>query len=463
MKILNMKRALMALAIVGVALAVAHFGFTPDPSGAVALATLASPDTLGAIALATAAAVDPAEIKRLVEAQGTAFEEFKRANDQRIKAVEEKGYAPADLVDKVNKLNGELTSVSATLAQHALAAQRPAGAAGNEKGYTPDQLEHKQAVAAFLRKGTTDGLRELERKAMNSTSDVDGGYLVSAEMDRTIDRIVPTISAMARIARTMAIGTRSYTRRVKTSGMAMRRVGEGQTGGETTEPRYAKLEFVVHPAEVEPWVYNETLEDADIDLASDLAQEAAIGFAEGAAAEYITGAGVDGARGILGYTPIANANYAWGKIGYIASGKAAAFASVAPADKFISLQHALKAQYRPGAVWLMNDATLGVARQMKDGSGSYYLWQPDPLGAFGGRFLGHAVEVDDNMPAMTSNAYSVAFGNFDRGYMIVNRSGTTLIRDNITAKGTTKFNFRRRFGGGVYNFEAIKLMKMATS
>ena len=102
-------------------------------------------------------------------------------------------------------------------------------------------------------------------------------------------------------------------------------------------------------------------------------------------------------------------------------------------------------------------------RQIKDASGSYYLWQPDPAAAFGGRFLGHPVEIDDNLAAIAAGSYSLAFGNFKRGYTIVNRSGTTLIRDNITAKGTTKFNFRRRFGGGITNFEAIKLMKFATS
>jgi len=73
------------------------------------------------------------------------------------------------------------------------------------------------------------------------------------------------------------------------------------------------------------------------------------------------------------------------------------------------------------------------------------------------------VAVDDNMAALASSAYPVAFGNWDRAYLIVNRTGTTLIRDNITAKGTTKFNFRRRFGGGVYNFEALKLLKSHTS
>ena len=399
------------------------------------------------------------KVVQLAEEQLRAFEEFKKANDARLAAIEKKGYAPADVVDKVARIDGDLTKLSNDIAAQLVALQRPNGA---DKGITPDQAEHKQAVDAYLRKGVPIPA-ELERKAMNSTSDPDGGYLVTAEMDREIDRVVGTISAMARLARSINIGTRSYTRRVKTSGMSMARVAEGGTAGETTEPKYAKLEFVVHPAEVEPWVYNETLEDADIDLAADLAAEAAIGFAEGAAAEYITGNGVGKAQGITAYTNVANASYVWGKIGYIASGKAAAFASVAPADKLISLQHALKQQYRQGAVWLTNDATLATMRQMKDGSGSYYLWQPDPTGAFGGRFLGHPVEVDDNMPAVASNAYALAFGNFQRGYMIVNRTGTTLIRDNITSKGTTKFNFRRRFGGGVYNFEAIKLMKFAAS
>jgi HK97 family phage major capsid protein len=268
---------------------------------------------------------------------------------------------------------------------------------------------------------------------------------------------------MARLARVITIGARSYTRRVKTTGMSMRRVAEGGTGGETTEPTYARLEFTAHPAEVEPWVYNETLEDADIDLAADLADEAGIAFAEGAASEYITGNGVGKAWGITSYTNIANASYAWGKIGYIASGKSAAFASVAPSDKLIDLQHALKAQYRNGAVFLMPDTVLGTVRQMKDASGAYYLWQPDTTAGFGGRLLGSPVEIDDNMPVIAANSYSVAYGNFRRGYLIINRTGTTLIRDNITAKGTTKFNFRRRFGGGVYNFEAIKLMKFATS
>ena len=401
------------------------------------------------------------ELKDALEKQGKAWAEFMKTNDARIKAIEEKGYAPADLVGKVDVINGELNKLSKDVSDALAKMQRPG--AGDGKGLTPEQIEHKQKFGAFLRKGDISGLEEIQRKAMNSTTDSEGGFLVNAELDAEIDRIAQTMSALGRIARNVTIGTRSWKKRVKTSGMAMARPGEGGTSGETTEPRYSQIEIVVHPAEIEPWVFNETLEDADVDLEADLAMEAAIGFAEGAGAEYITGNGVGKAMGITSYTNIANGSYAWGKVGYIPSGKSAAFASVAPSDAFISLQHALKSQYRQGASWVMSDATLGTARQMKDGSGQYYLWIPDVTAGPGGRFLGSPVEVDDNMPVIAANSYSVAYGNFLRGYAVVNRTGTTLIRDAITAKGTTKFNFRRRFGGGIYNFEAIKLMKFATS
>lgn len=424
---------------------------------------IVSPEALAGLGFLAIGDTDFGDLTKLLQKQGEAFEEFKRVNDARLASIESKGYAPADTVEQVAKINAELSALGKAIDDVAKKAQRPAAGGNGGGDLSPEQAEHKQAFDRFMRKGDAGTLDELQRKAMNMGSDIDGGYLVPIEMDREIDRVVQTMGGMARLARTVTIGTAKWEKLVKTSGLAMRRVAEGGAGGESTNPKYAKIGIEVFEAEVEPWVYNATLEDSMVDLGADLANEAAIGFAEGEGSEFISGDGVGKARGITAYDVVANSSYAWGSIGYIASGKAGAFASVAPADKLVSLQHALKAQYRPGAVWLMNDSTLGTCRQMKDGSGSYYLWQPDPAGAFGGRFLGSPVEIDDNMPAVAANALSIAYGNFQRGYTIVRRSGTVLIRDNITAKGTTKFNFRRRFGGGVNNYEAIKLLRMATS
>jgi len=398
------------------------------------------------------------------DARVKAIADQQQANQKALQDVlETSTKTKAEKDEAIAKINSEFVSLRKELTEIEKKANRPK-ADGGRREDTPEQAEYRKAFQTYIRtgEGGTRALADMGRKAMNSSSDSDGGYTVMPEMDMAIDRVVGTMGAMARLADTVTIGTQKWEKLVKTSGMAMRRVANGGTGGETIEPKYSKVEIEVFPAEVEPWVFNELMEDSRVNLEVDLADEAAIGFAEGANAEFITGDGVGKARGITAHTNVVNSSYAWGSVGYVRSGKSAAFMSVAPADRVISLQHALKSQYRPGAVWLTNDATLAVMRQMKDGSGAYYLWQADPAAAFGGRFLGAPVEIDDNMPALGAGSYSLAFGNFKRAYKVVNRVGTTLIRDNITLKGQTKFNFRRRFGGGIVNYEAVKLMSFTT-
>lgn len=422
--ILQPKYAILALIALAVVAAIAGHPLIPmEALAGAGMLPLAIGDT------------DFGDITKLLQKQNEAIEEFKGRYDSRFKTLEN------ELTNVIKKGN------------------RPA-AGGDSRGDDPD---HKRAFDQYLRKGVDNGLSELQKKAMNSGSDPDGGYLVLPEMDSAIDRIAPTVSAMFRLANVKTISRASYEKLVKTSGMAMRRVADGSSGGETTEPKFSKVVIGVSTAEVEPWAHNETLEDSEIDLAADLADEAGIAFAEGAGAEFISGTGVGEARGILGYTAVENSAYTWGSVGYIVSGKSAAFTSVAPADAICNLVAAVPIKYRQESTFLMNDATLNTVKQMKDGTGKYYLWIPDPTAPFGGRLLGYAVEIDDNMPAIGAGSYSIAFGNFKRGYTIVNRTGTTLIRDNITSKGVTKFNFRRRFGGGITHFEAIKLMKFATS
>ena len=226
------------------------------------------------------------DIAELIKKQGSAFEEFKKANDARLASIEAKGYAPEDTVEKVAKLNAELNTLGKQIEEVARKAGRPATGGDGQDGLTAEQVEHKQAFNRFLVKGDDSNLDELQRKAMSAGSDVDGGYLVPVEMDQMIDRIAPTISAMYRLAAVKTIGTTKWEKQVKTSGLAMRRVAEGAAGGESTNPKYAKIAIEVFEAEVEPWVFNVALEDAEVDLAADLAEEAAIGFGEGAGAAH---------------------------------------------------------------------------------------------------------------------------------------------------------------------------------
>lgn len=402
--------------------------------------------------------MDLSEVKSLIEDQGKAWHDYRAENDKRLAAIEAK-QSTSDYDAKLAKINTDLDALGKAIAD-ADVARKAAGGAG---GQSPDEAEHKSALMQYVRSGDAAAISAYQRKSLNSTTDSAAGYLILPEMDAMIDRVATTVSTFAGQCKTVPIGSRSYVKRAKTAGMSAAWPGEGATSGETTGLAWARIEIVANTMEVEPHVDAETLQDSDIDLAADLANEAGIAFGEGEGSALLTGNGVGKPRGLLSYTIVANASYAWNKVGYVASGASGAFAASNPSDALIELQHALRQQYRPGAVWMMGDTTLAGARQIKDGSGNFYLWQPDPAAGFGGVLLGSPVIVDDNMPVIAANSYSIAYGNMPRAYTRVVRAGTTLIRDDVTSKGVVKFNFRRRVGGGIVDFAAVKLMKFASS
>lgn len=461
MKLLNRKSALLAFSLAVIVAVGSVFGLLTGhmlpPADFMASAGL------GLIAIGN---VDIGDLKTLLQKQGETFEEFKRANDSRLAEIEKKGHASADSIAQVAKLNDALTEVGKQIksSQDRMDdMEKKTNRPGAGKEEDPKLAAHKNGLLRYFRKGDIENLGETERKALTAQSDPDGGYLVTAEMDKEIDRVASAEVALRSLATVRTIGGPSYKKLVKTRGVSGGWQGESEEGGETNAPQWAEIEVPAHRVEAEPWIPNDLLEDADYDLEADMFAEAGITFGELEGTAFISGSGVKRPRGILTYTNVANASYAWGKLGYIASGNAGAWAASNPADALISIQHALKQRYRPGANFLMNDPTLATVRQMKDGSGAFYLWQPDNTAGFGGRLLGSPVAIDDNMPDIAANSLSIAFGNFKRGYTIVDRRGIAVIRDNVTKKGTTKFNFSRRVGGGVVNFEAIKLLKFAAS
>lgn len=427
------------------------------------------------LSVATMYVVDPSDpstttmsdVADLLKKQGEAFAEFKTANDKRIAEIEKEGKASQATLDSVKSLNDTITKLTAELksaTERMDDIEKKSFRPGNgESQDSPEVAEFKAAFSNFVRTGDDDGLEELQKKAMNISNDPEGGVFVPAEVEAGIDRIASVVSSVRSVCDVKTIGSKSIKMRVKTQGIAARWIGEGEAGGETAAPKWAVVEINAEELEAEPHIYNSMLEDADYDLEADVTDEAGIAFGEAEGSAAVSGNGVKKMRGFLNYPTVANANYAWGSLGYIASGDAAGFASSNPADKLITLIHSLKAIYRNGAILLMNDATLGLIRQMKDGSGNFYLFNPDATGKFAGFILGVPVVIDDNMPDVAANSYPIAYGNFKRGYRIVDRKGIALIRDNITEKGTTKYNFRKRVGGGIKQFEAIKLFKIAVS
>ena len=419
-----------------------------------------------------------------------AQEAHRKLTDERIAKLE-KGESVADIEAKLAKANEALTAMEKDVKEIVLKSQRPPisgdkaeaaeaslksfnlrlQAAAMEAGktfapITADQYaEYKAAWATYVRKGV-DGLSEAEKKTINVGTSTQGGFLVGEEMEAGIDRVVRRYSAMRQVARVITIGSASYKKLVKTSGTSgASRGGETTTPSNGTSPTWVDLEFKPGTYVSEQRITSEALEDATQDVGADLEMEMGIEFAEMEGTDFISGNGINGPRGLTDYTNIANASYAWGSVGYVASGHASSWASSNPSDYLIDLVHSLKRQYRAGASFLMNDATLGSIRKLKDGQGNY-LWgmtKDSFMAGAVGTLLGYSVVTDDFMADIGANAYPIAFGDFKQAYYVIERKGVAVLRDPATAFPAVRFLARRRVGGGIAKFEAVKLFKIATS
>lgn len=402
-------------------------------------------------------ATDPNAI--LAELSKT-FEQFKAANEEKLAGIDRK-FADVVQTEKVERINAEITTLTKALddVNKVMAALKVGG--GGPGVADPDKAAHAAAFNRFFRKGVDNGLSDLEVKASLTTqSDPDGGYFVPTEMESTIDRVLGTVSAMRGLARRINISTSEYKKLVNMGGTTSGWVGEEETRTETSTPSIREILINVHEIYAQPLATQTALDDEAINIEQWLADEVATEFAEQEGAAYITGNGVKKPRGILAYDTIANASYAWGKLGFTVTGHATAFAATNPADAIISLFYSLKAGYRGNASFLTSDAVMETIRKFKDGDGTY-LWAPPTVG-MPAQILGKAVHSDDNMNALGANAFPLAFGDWNRGYLIANRIGIRVLRDPYTQKPYVKFYTTKRVGGGVVNFEAIKLLKCST-
>lgn len=398
----------------------------------------------------------------LAELQKT-FETFKAEREAELKGINAK-FADVVQTEKVDRINGEITKLQKALddTNAMLAALKVGGAASP---VDPVKAEHTKAFGQYFRRGVDAGLRELEVKAtMRTDSDPDGGYVTPEETETAIDRVVGTVSVMRQIARVMKISASVYKKLVSQGGAGSGWVGERDPRPETATPTLSELVFNVMEVYANPAATQTLLDDARVDIAAWLADEVSTTFAEQEGAAFITGDGNLKPRGILSYSTIANASYAWGKLGYIASGVAAALTDSTHngTDALIDLYYSLKGPYRNGASFLMSDAVMGTVRKFKNTDGDY-IWAPPTSAGEMATILGKPVYNDDNMQAVGANAFPIAFGNFDRGYLIVDRFGIRVLRDPYTNKPYVHFYTTKRVGGGVSNFEAIKLLKVASS
>lgn len=388
------------------------------------------------------------EIKELVEGLNKGFEEFKKANDARLKAIETKGYAPADLEEKVNKLNDAITAKQTEIDAIKTAMNRSSKSGDEGKQKEEKEVKYEQAFKGYVRgKGG-----ELEMKALSSDSDQDGGFLITPEMSSEVVKQVYETSDMRPYASVQTISSSSLEILQDLGEAASGWVQETQARPVTNTPQFKMIEIPVHELYAQPTATQRFLDDASINVEDWLAGKVAEKFARDENTAFVSGNGVSKPKGILSYA----AGTGFGQVEQIVTGDA----NLILADSLISLVYGLKGEYRKNANFFMKRATVAVLRKLKDLE-NRYLWAPGMDGNTAGSILGYNIAEFNDMPTVAASALPVAFGDMKQAYQIVDRIGIRTLRDPYSSKPFVLFYTTKRVGGGVKNFEALKLLKVS--
>lgn len=377
----------------------------------------------------------------------SAFETFRDSNDERLAALEKRGSLDPLLEERLMRIEASLQKhqdLTLRTLRPSLTREEPAE-------------ECKAAMESYVRKGRTEGYETLERRGMSVGSEADGGYLVPEQTEREIAQAMKADSPFRSLATTLTISTSAYKRPFAVSGAGAGWVAETGLRPETATPQLAELSFPTMELYACPTATKQLLDDGIVDVESWLVGEIHSAFGEQETAAFIAGNGTTMPKGILAYPRQPAETATFGNVGVISTGINGGFDPDAPADALMDLVHSVNAKYRRNSAFLMNRTTLSAVRRLKDEDGNY-LWQAKLGQTLETNLLGFPVHECEDMPDIAADAAAVAFGDFRRGYLIVDRQGVQLLRDPYSAKPYVMFYATKRVGGGIMDFNALRLL-----
>lgn len=391
------------------------------------------------------------------DALARTFSAFRETNDERLAQIERRMASDAVTEEKLIRLDQAVDGALRNVEALSLKARRPS--LGAELRETTGANEHKSAFNAYVRGGETDALLRFEQKSMSGLSGPDGGYLVPQIIEREILRRMAALSPIRAIASVRPVSTgifkKAYAADGITAGWSDANAVIASQNQQLSDIVFPTFELYAQPAATKT-----LLDDETVDVERWIADEVEIAFAEQEGAAFVTGNGTDRPKGFLSVPQVANTGWSWGNLGTVSTGAAGAFPATDASDKLVDLVYALKAGYRQNGTFVMNRKTQSAIRKLKDAEGRY-IWAPPAVAGAGATLMGFPVIEAEDMPDIAADTTAVAFGDFRRGYLVLDRTGIRILRDPFSAKPYVQFYCTKRVGGGVQDYAAIKLLKFS--
>ena len=406
------------------------------------------------------------EIKDLTDKIQSATDALHKAADSYHDESAKFGEATGETKAKLDKINDTLDETKARLDEIGLKQDRQALVSPGE-GKSSEEKERDSAYSSTYFKWAREGAKNLttedfkilkealppERKAL--IENTAGLYLVPQELEAEIMRAVPRPNSL----RAVCWNRPTNRNKVDINSLTEVSVGWGklETGSTPTESTMTPSQDTIYVEDVLGLskIGKDELMDTDANLTAILADSFKIAFDNAEDTAFAVG---------TGHTTYSQPGGVAVNASIIASYKANwTTADTALIDDMLTCKSNLPEQYDAGASWLMARKTELAIRLLRPetASGYYgqYFWQPSLQVGEPNNFDGYPIirQNDMNYPADATKGINVLFGNFRKGYVILNRAGITMQRlDELYAEaGQVGFIGTKRVGAGVYRAEAF--------
>lgn len=312
--------------------------------------------------------------------------------------------------------------------------------------------QYKDAFAEYLhvdeKAMSPDGY-----KALQVGIDVDGGYTVTPFMSNRISERLFETDPIRQLASIETIGTDAFEMMMDTDEAGAEWEGETVSTNDATTPKMKKKRIPVHILATRPQITQMLLDDSNINIESWLSNKVADKFSRTEAASFVTGDGVGKPRGFGTYGNWDTAGtYKHGAIERTNMGHATEFTT----DGLIDVKYSMIEQFLTRGAWLTNRLNVRDIMKLKDGDGQY-IWRPGITEGQPAILLGLPFRMSTSVATTAASALAIYLADWKLSYLIVDRQGINVQRDPYTAKPFVEFYTRKRVGGDVINFQAIKI------
>jgi HK97 family phage major capsid protein len=317
------------------------------------------------------------------------------------------------------------------------------GGAGKNINYK-EQAPYK-ALNNYAKYGEK-GLNPEEIKVMRMDDNTTGGALTTTEMDPKIIEKMTEVSAVRSVAIVKTVSKKTLEMATEKTIPEAYYEGEAEQGQLDQMSYGTELETAYRITITVPFSLD-LLNDSNFDLESEINKKVSKGMGKKEGKLFVLGNSVKQPEGFL-----VNAAVVAGAKETIGSG-------VIVANDMTLLTGELPVGYDP--LYTFNRKTLSTLRTFATTTGMY-VWQAGLAAAAPNTINGENYIVLPDMPDIAVGNLPVVYADFSEGYQIIDRTGMTIIRDEVTGKrkAVIEITFHRYNTGKVILPEAFIALKV---